>query len=376
MRCLARCCALAVALLLLGVTPDARGVFTLLDDFDNYTLGPLDDRSGAGPNFQQGGWIDNGAQGTLGTDPTVHLANVVVDPQVVFNQVLQIDANAAGGLTSVHKTLPTAIADGSTATVFMRFYVESISNVTGNLAIGASRAAAPGTTADYAGYGVAEGETKPGGTFRAGDGNTLSDLSPLYSPGAWNNLWVVLDNANDQVQFYTSRLLGQAPTLLTSANAPFDFQGGPNGQDLLTLMFQSSNNGPFAPMADAQYIDQIYIDTAGMNLTNPALNPGAFRGDYNFSKFVDQADLDLVLLNWGGTGIPNGWTRDFPVGIVDQSELDGVLLNWGKVVPSPDFPDGVPEPGALLVIAPVVIPWLSRRWAGTSVTTPRTPPRS
>jgi hypothetical protein len=47
-------------------------------------------------------------------------------------------------------------------------------------------------------------------------------------------------------------------------------------------------------------------------------------GDYNGNGRVEQADLDLVLLNWG-TALAQPWVD----GTVDQAELDAVLLNWG-----------------------------------------------
>jgi hypothetical protein len=60
--------------------------------------------------------------------------------------------------------------------------------------------------------------------------------------------------------------------------------------------------------------------------------PTGIPGDYNQNGTVEQADLDLVLLNWGADGAtpPDGWTNDLPDGPIDQAELDGVLLNWGN----------------------------------------------
>ena len=72
---------------------------------------------------------------------------------------------------------------------------------------------------------------------------------------------------------------------------------------------------------------------------------------------VEQADLDLVLLNWGQTlttPAEIGWVRDLPVGPVDQAELDGVLLNWGNAAGSSlvSTSGGVPEPaGVVLILA-------------------------
>ena len=74
-------------------------------------------------------------------------------------------------------------------------------------------------------------------------------------------------------------------------------------------------------------------------------------GDYNGDGFVSQADLDLVLLNWGEALLPEGFVEEGPLpgggpfdGLVSQNELDGVLLNWGNGEPPPLTP--VPEPGA------------------------------
>lgn len=59
-------------------------------------------------------------------------------------------------------------------------------------------------------------------------------------------------------------------------------------------------------------------------------------GDYSANGRVEQADLDLVLLNWGAPTppIPVGWVNDLPLGLVDQQELDKVLLNWGNSAPA------------------------------------------
>jgi hypothetical protein len=55
-------------------------------------------------------------------------------------------------------------------------------------------------------------------------------------------------------------------------------------------------------------------------------------GDYNGSGLVEQADLDLVLTNWGrsATPPPANWIHDLPTGAIDQGELDAVLINWGR----------------------------------------------
>ena len=81
----------------------------------------------------------------------------------------------------------------------------------------------------------------------------------------------------------------------------------------------------------------------------------AITGDYNGSGQVEQADLDLVLQNWGRdtdtAGIPLAWVNDLPQGQVEQSELDKVLQNWGATS-APDFSGtDVPEPAAFAALA-------------------------
>ncbi|MEE9403915.1 MAG: endo-1,4-beta-xylanase [Algisphaera sp.] len=57
----------------------------------------------------------------------------------------------------------------------------------------------------------------------------------------------------------------------------------------------------------------------------------AITGDYNGDGRVSQADLDLVLLNWGAADVPADWLArsQFDGEAVSQNELDGVLLHWG-----------------------------------------------
>jgi hypothetical protein len=91
--------------------------------------------------------------------------------------------------------------------------------------------------------------------------------------------------------------------------------------------------------------------------------PGGIPGDYNGNGTVEQADLDLVLLNWGTGGVPGGWVNDLPEGNIDQAELDGVLLNWGNMAAAGLGGSPVPEPasGILIVLFACVTLAMRRR---------------
>jgi hypothetical protein len=82
------------------------------------------------------------------------------------------------------------------------------------------------------------------------------------------------------------------------------------------------------------------------------------RGDYNGDGRIDQADLDLVLLQgWGAAPLNErpllaDWTDYLPMGAIDQGELDAVLLDWGREIRSASIPAGIagptiPEPRSL-----------------------------
>ncbi|MEM7627547.1 MAG: hypothetical protein AAF333_18275 [Planctomycetota bacterium] len=91
------------------------------------------------------------------------------------------------------------------------------------------------------------------------------------------------------------------------------------------------------------------LDHASIFTLGELLAIDTLTGDYNGDGFVSQADLNLVLLNWGQNVLPPGFDQTAidgggPFdGLISQNELNGVLLNWGNGNP-PSV--AVPEPGA------------------------------
>jgi hypothetical protein len=72
-------------------------------------------------------------------------------------------------------------------------------------------------------------------------------------------------------------------------------------------------------------------------------------GDHNADGAVDQADMDLVLLNWGMLPPPE-WTHD-PPEFVRQGSLDAVLIAWGDVSPAKLMgASAVPEPATCVIL--------------------------
>lgn len=77
--------------------------------------------------------------------------------------------------------------------------------------------------------------------------------------------------------------------------------------------------------------DTLVIREDGQFGTGGVVGRSGVQGDYTGNGIADQADLDLVLLNWGDPGDPPpaGWINHLPTGPIDQGELDGILLGWG-----------------------------------------------
>ena len=153
------------------------------------------------------------------------------------------------------------------------------------------------------------------------------------------------------VESATNKFDVSVPSTLTnndfgdSVTQTLDENGNPLANQLVSniqIFFTNDTGGYKFPA-----IDNIVVDLG-------IVGPDELLGDYDDSGQVGQGDLDIVLLNWGGSNFtgnpanipPGGGSFD---GLVGQNELDGVLLNWGNTAVS--AVTSVPEPTAFLLLS-------------------------
>lgn len=261
------CFAVAIVMALLALAyfaQDAGAVFVQLDSFETYSQGSNIDG--------QGGW-------STGTQMNFS-ATVVADPSNAANNVLQL-ANT-GGTGRVFNDFQASrsglsIATGTTGTIFARFRSSS-GGV--DVAFGSSDLPQATLFAD-AGSGSrfdnyeAYGRLQNNGTeYQVRDGNGFTTGAPLsISVDTWYNLWLVTDNTAATYKAYVQGPGDANPVqyLGGTATGDFAFRGGgaPHGS-LISYLIDSNATSPNT------FFDDIYVDSAGQNLTNPIPEPATF----------------------------------------------------------------------------------------------------
>jgi hypothetical protein len=155
-------------------------------------------------------------------------------------------------------------------------------------------------------------------------------------------------------------LHGAAPAHLSGLQGWYLVDGGEvlkvvaTGDELLESRVTNETFGGFPFLNDrgqVAYAAMLADGTQALSLFS--LSTELLLGDYNNTGQVEQGDLDLVLLNWGQTGVPADWLNDLPTGPIDQAELDRVLLNWGSALEGESV--AIPEP-TCLVMATLLLP--------------------
>ncbi|MEM7625970.1 MAG: N-acetylmuramoyl-L-alanine amidase [Planctomycetota bacterium] len=129
---------------------------------------------------------------------------------------------------------------------------------------------------------------------------------------------------------------------LNGATAALTYVGGSGGT--AAVQYDGSGVGlgnvvnlgfPFETIDQASQRNAVMAATLEFFGLSNVLTPEFIVGDYNGDQIVSQGDLNLVLLNWGSSDLPEGWVAaaQFADGQISQNELNSVLLNWGNTAP-------------------------------------------
>lgn len=241
---------MTIAVALLVNSSLAMAQWTLLDDFEGSTVGDL---SG------QGSWTVTNAD----------TYEVAADPLDASNQILFVPTgtgSGGSGAGSNNASIPlgSGIADGATGTAFFRMALGRNSAPIGSGTVGAdfvfgsSALATPEGWSAYEGYMV-----MANGNIRLRDGGNGFVNVATYNADEWYNFWLVLDNAADTMDMYSSQ--GTDPAVLLGTGG---FRNG-TSDPLLTLNLRI---GELLDETNGR-LDSLYYDPNGANLTNPIPEP-------------------------------------------------------------------------------------------------------
>ncbi|MEM7625574.1 MAG: peptidylprolyl isomerase [Planctomycetota bacterium] len=158
-------------------------------------------------------------------------------------------------------------------------------------------------------------------------------------------------------------------TVLNFADGDYNFDGGVDRDDFEVWESQFGSSVRIADQvgttpdtfAEADGNGDGVVDVVDLEIWRAAA--GILDGDYNGDGFVGQADLNLVLLNFGDSVLPEGFdvtglTGGPFDGLIGQNELNDVLLNFGNSA-APAV--AVPEPASLALLGLGAAAGLARR---------------
>ncbi len=227
--------------------PAARAGFVLIDDFEDYLPGPVD---------EQGEWVAASVTSI-----------VAIDPAGESNQALAVTSDS----TYLYRDL--LIPDGAVRVLFLRFMFHEHQNYS----FGMSDVASPD---QFGHFEVELSMSNATPDLRINDGGTYEDLLPLKTD-VWYNVWILIDNVTDdsRVYLHSRPFSAAAPEdlLASDGQTVFEFRDE-TARNLLNFFIKtgggsSENSGPL-------YIDDIYLeDGSALNLSLPAITRPDIDGD-------------------------------------------------------------------------------------------------
>ncbi|BCX46888.1 carbohydrate binding protein, cbp35A [Haloferula helveola] len=263
-------------------TPAQPSGFQLVENFE-------------GPGMVIGNTFD-GVNGWTANQPGVLVAD---EPIAGGDQIGSIESFDGSGSYAVFKSLSDldlqVLGDGvnSTGTLFFQLYCTTDQV---NHSVGLSDVDSPTTFSDFETQAVVFN----GEIIRARDAAAFDDVG-AYAAGEWYNVWIVANNATDEMTLYWETPVGETGQVQLqdgTLDGVFSFRNGTT-EALRTLLIVSAdgagNNQPI-------YIDNIYIDPTAENLTTPAAAKPAL-GEFKVTSVIRNGLGDLeITFSPGGAG--------------------------------------------------------------------------
>ncbi|BCX46887.1 cadherin tandem repeat domain-containing protein [Haloferula helveola] len=278
--------------------------FVLLEDFES--------------GFASGSTLD-GVNGWSAGDPSRALA--ANDPGSSGRGM--VGHSVQGVQDQVFRALggSSEIGDGATGTLFFEIYFPAAGAGTANVSMGLSDVGTP------SGYGSFEAQFRFSGSDifpRSGGGFT--DTGFDFDTGTWLKVWLVANNGSDEVDMYVESPSGSGGQVLVADD--YAFRNGTS--DPLSTFLLVQNNGQDA------YFDNIYVDPAAQNLTDPVPR------DSDNDGLLDSEE-DFGLGSFQGPGVTPAWSDPGNPDTDADGYLDGV-----EVVAGTDPNDAGSVPGGAI----------------------------
>jgi hypothetical protein len=239
------------------LTSPAFAAFSLFENFNGLNVAPL---SG------QGGWTGN--------------VNASVVDTGAGDKVAQLATGGTGTLSNWRPLGGLSIPDASTASaVYWNFTISSVAASGNNWNFIITDVTNPPDTAGSSEVQFNYDSSQPAVRARNGanfmnlslNGTVATDFNPLIN--VQYNAWFQINNSSNSYTVYLQSN-GDArvavPTQMLADNGSggtFGFRNGAAANDLITSNFGSAST------ASVVQIDDIYVDLAGTNLTNPSTVP-------------------------------------------------------------------------------------------------------